>query len=102
MGRLTLVLVPFVPTVVTYQETPKLENFPSTKPSANDLGFVHTANQRWIWPIEAKVLSTSAALAEYLNDVRSEFVTGIAGPFVARAAGLVIYSRVFRAMSLIS
>lgn len=73
-------------------EIPEMKNrsSPSAKPPANDLGFVHTENQRWIWPIEAKVLPTSAALAEYLNDVRGKFVTGIAGPFVGEG-GMVGY-----------
>lgn len=73
-------------------EIPELENrsSPSAKPPANDLGFVHTENPRWIWPIEAKVLPTSAAVAEYLTDVRGKFVTGIAGPFVGEA-GMIGY-----------
>ena len=73
-------------------EIPELENrvSSSAKPPANDLGFVHTENQRWIWPVEAKVLPTSAALAEYLNDVRDKFVAGIAGPFVGEG-GMIGY-----------
>jgi hypothetical protein len=73
-------------------EIPELENriSPSAKPPAYDLGFVHTENPRWIWPVEAKVLPTSAALAEYLNDVRGKFVTGIAGPFVSES-GMIGY-----------
>jgi hypothetical protein len=73
-------------------EIPEFENriSPSAKPPAYDLGFIHTENQRWIWPVEAKVLPTSAALAEYLNDVRGKFVAGIAGPFVGEA-GMIGY-----------
>ncbi|HXD00379.1 MAG TPA: hypothetical protein VN048_13635 [Verrucomicrobiae bacterium] len=73
-------------------EIPEFENriSPSAKPPAYDLGFVHAENQRWIWPIEAKVLSTSAALAEYMNDVRGKFVAGIAGPFVGEG-GMIGY-----------
>src|SRR6266496_1941233 len=73
-------------------EIPELENrySPSAKPPAYDLGFVHAENQRWIWPVEAKVLPTSAALAEYLNDVRGKFVAGIVGPFIGEG-GMVGY-----------
>jgi hypothetical protein len=73
-------------------EIPELEkrSSPSAKPPANDLGFVHTENQRWIWPVEAKVLPTSAALAEYVKDARGKFVAGIAGPFVGEG-GMIGY-----------
>ena len=73
-------------------EIPEFENriSPSAKPPAYDLGFNHTENQRWIWPVEAKVLPTSAALAEYITDVRGKFVAGIAGPFVGEA-GMIGY-----------
>jgi len=57
----------------------------SAKPPAYDLGFIHVENRRWKWPIEAKVLLTSAALAAYLDDVNRKFIAGIAAPFVARA-----------------
>jgi hypothetical protein len=73
-------------------EIPEFEtrNSPSAKPPAYDLGFIHANNPRWIWPIEAKVLSTSFALAEYLNDVNGKFVAGIAAPFVGEA-GMIGY-----------
>jgi hypothetical protein len=73
-------------------EIPELENrvSPSAKPPAYDIGFVHTENQRWIWPVEAKVLPTAGALAEYLKDVRDKFVGGIAGPLVCEC-GMIGY-----------
>lgn len=73
-------------------EIPELESrsSPSAKPPAYDLGFTHTENQRWIWPVEAKVLPTSTALAEYLDDVRGKFGAGIAGPFVGEG-GMIGY-----------
>lgn len=60
------------------------------KPPAYDLGFVHNENQRWIWPIEAKVLQTPSTLTEYLKDVNNKFIAGIAAPFVGEG-GMVGY-----------
>jgi len=62
---------------------------PSSKPPANDLGFVHCENRLWKLPIEAKILPTSNTLAEYLKDVRKKFVGGIAGPFVGEGGKVV-------------
>lgn len=69
-------------------ENPELEtrSSASAKPPAYDLGFSHFQNPRWQWPVEAKVLVTGAALAEYLKDVREKFLAGIAAPWVGEAA----------------
>jgi hypothetical protein len=73
-------------------EHPELEtrSAPPAKPPAYDLGFVCPGNQRWVWPIEAKVLSTPNALAEYLKDVREKYIAGIDAPFVGEG-GMIGY-----------
>jgi hypothetical protein len=55
------------------------------KPPANDIAFVWNDNQRVAWPIEAKVVSTVAALAKYLQDT-AKFTNGKAAPFVGEGA----------------
>ena len=62
----------------------------AAKPPAYDLGFVHTEQPLWKWPIEAKLLPGPAALAEYLKDVRGKFETGIAAPVVGEG-GMIGY-----------
>ncbi len=75
-------------TVVPQHEWPELESRKSAaaKPPAYDLAFISTANRRWAWPIEAKVLPTSATLAEYLKDVNDKFVAGVASPLHGEGA----------------
>lgn len=75
-------------TVVPQHEWPELESRKSAaaKPPAYDLAFISTANQRWAWPIEAKVLPTPATLAEYLKDVSDKYVAGVASPLLGDGA----------------
>lgn len=74
--------------IVPSHERPELETRSSApaKPTANDLAFVCVGNRRWAWPIEAKVISTTGALAAYLDDVNDKFVKGIAAPLVGEGA----------------
>ena len=58
----------------------------SAKPPANDFAFISTDNRRWAWPVEAKVVSSTGALAEYLKDVNDKFVGGVAAPLVGEGA----------------
>jgi hypothetical protein len=55
------------------------------KPPAYDIAFVWNDNCRIAWPLEAKVLSTSATLAAYLSDT-AKFTGGTAAPFVGEGA----------------
>ncbi len=78
--------------VIPSHETSEFETgqSPSAKPIAYDLCFVHFVNARWKLPIEAKVLQSDAALAEYLKDVREKFIAGRAAPLVGEA-GMIGY-----------
>jgi hypothetical protein len=49
------------------------------QPPQYDLAFILRANERVMWPLEAKVLPR--ALAEYVEDVHKEFLTCRYGPF---------------------
>ncbi|MEK6258075.1 MAG: hypothetical protein AABP62_05595 [Planctomycetota bacterium] len=74
----------FVPT----HEWPEMETraTAAAKPPAYDLAFVSSDNRRWAWPIEAKVVSSTDRLADYLKDVNDKFVGGIAAPLVGEGA----------------
>ncbi len=61
---------------------------PPAQPPAYDLAFVWRANPRVMWPAEAKVLNSSSALAEYLADVRDQYLTCRYAPFSASGAML--------------
>jgi hypothetical protein len=78
--------------LVPHHEFPEMESLssPSAKPPAYDLAFVSTANQRWAWPFEAKVVPTPDRIAEYLKDVNEKFVRGIAAPLVGEG-GMIAY-----------
>lgn len=59
---------------------------PPSQPPAYDFAFVLRANPRVMWPAEAKVLSSAAALADYLADVREQFLTCRYAPFSTSGA----------------
>lgn len=74
--------------VIPSYERPDMERRSSAraKPTANDLAFICPANRRVAWPLEAKVISSAGALAEYLHDVNGKFIRGIAAPLVGDGA----------------
>lgn len=78
--------------LIPHHEWPEMESRSSApaKPPAYDLAYVCERNRRWAWPIEAKVLPSPGALAEYLKDVNEKFVKGIASP-LAGEGGMVGY-----------
>lgn len=73
---------------VPFYEWPELETRSPApaKPPTYDFAFICSANNRWAWPIEAKVVSSAGALAEYLRDVNIKFCRGIAAPLVGEGA----------------
>lgn len=61
---------------------------PPAQPPQYDLAFVLRADERVMWPLEAKVLETPGAVAEYLHDVNQEFMTCRYAPFSSSGAML--------------
>ncbi len=61
---------------------------PPAQPPAYDLAFVLRADPRVMWPAEAKVLSSTKALADYLADIREQYLTCRYAPFSASGAML--------------
>lgn len=61
---------------------------PPAQPPTYDLAFVLLADERIMWPLEAKVLETPGTLAEYANDVRDQFLTCRYAPFSSSGAML--------------
>ena len=59
-------------------------------PPSYDFGFVHSGNKRWKLPLEAKLLPSAQALADYLDDIRKKYLPGIAAPWVGEC-GMVGY-----------
>jgi hypothetical protein len=74
--------------LIPHHEWPEMESRASAwaKPPAYDLAFISTTNQRWAWPLEAKVIPTQGTLAEYLKDVNDKFVAGVASPRIGEGA----------------
>ena len=58
------------------------------QPPEYDIAFVMKANPRIIWPLEAKILRTDSALAEYIKEVKDNFLTCRYAPFTAEAGML--------------
>ena len=54
---------------------------PPAQPPEYDMAFVFRADERIMWPIEAKVLKTPRAVADYVRDVQCEFLTYRYSPF---------------------
>ena len=61
---------------------------PPAQPPEYDLAFVFRADERVMWPIEAKVLETPNRIAEYVGDINKEFLTCRYGPFANSGAML--------------
>ncbi len=61
---------------------------PPAQPPTYDLAFVLRADERVMWPLEAKVLETPGTLAEYERDVREQFLTCRYAPFSGSGAML--------------
>jgi len=61
---------------------------PPAQPPAYDLAFVLRADPRVMWPAEAKILNSPRALAEYLADIREQFLTCRYAPFSSSGAML--------------
>lgn len=62
----------------------------NAKPPAYDLGFSHPDKDLWKWPVEAKVLTSPNALAEYRKEVDEKFIGGVAAPIVGEG-GMIGY-----------
>lgn len=54
---------------------------PPAQPPTYDLAFVLRADERIMWPLEAKVLKTPRTLAKYERDIRKEYLTCRYAPF---------------------
>lgn len=61
---------------------------PPAQPPEYDLAFVLRADERIMWPIEAKVLETPKAIANYVGDINEQFLTCRYAPFSGSAAML--------------
>jgi len=61
-----------------------------SQPPQYDIAFVLTANERIIFPLEAKVLRSDRAVAPYCQDIQNEFLTCRYAPF-SSAGGMLGY-----------
>lgn len=61
---------------------------PPAQPPQYDMAFVLKADERIMWPMEAKVLETSGSVSEYVADVRDQFLTCRYAPFSGDGAML--------------
>ncbi len=60
------------------------------QPPQYDLAFSLRANERILWPLEAKVLPNDGTIGEYVRDIRDQYLTGRYAPF-SREAAMVGY-----------
>lgn len=58
------------------------------QPPAYDLAFVMRSDERVMWPLEAKVLTTPRTLADYDHDIRQQYMTCRYAPFSGSGAML--------------
>lgn len=61
---------------------------PPAQPPAYDLAFVLRADERIMWPLEAKVLETPGQIAAYVQEVKTQFLTCRYAPFSGSGAML--------------
>lgn len=60
----------------------------AAQPPQYDIAFKLRCNPRVMWPLEAKVLRTSGSVADYINEIKSNFLTCRYSPFSNEAAML--------------
>jgi hypothetical protein len=58
------------------------------QPPQYDLAFVLNADERIMWPLEAKVLEKPSAVSDYAVDIREQFLTCRYAPFCGEGAML--------------
>ena len=58
------------------------------QPPQYDLAFILNAEERIMWPLEAKVLETDGAVSNYVRDIREEFLKCRYAPFSSEGAML--------------
>lgn len=77
---------------------------PSAQPPTYDIGFFPRADERRIWPVEAKLLRTDATVAEYVNEMRKNYLTCRYSPLSCEAAmlGYLLSGKAERAFENIS
>jgi hypothetical protein len=87
--RIHKVMTGFEPFIVQHgsyeYETRKA---PPAQPPQYDIAFILNCNPRIMWPCEAKVLYTDGSVAEYINDIKNEFLTCRYAPFSSGGAML--------------
>lgn len=54
---------------------------PPAQPPQYDLAFILNADERIMWPMEAKVLETPAAVSQYVRDIQEEYLKCRYAPF---------------------
>ncbi len=58
------------------------------QPPQYDIAFILRANERIMWPLEAKVLRSDGAVAPYINDLKNNFLSCRYAPFSSEGAML--------------
>jgi len=61
---------------------------PPAQPPQYDLAFILNADERIMWPMEAKVLETVMAVSEYARDIQEEYLKCRYAPFSSEGAML--------------
>jgi hypothetical protein len=58
------------------------------QPPQYDLAFILHADERIMWPLEAKVLENAVMVSEYVRDIQEEYLKGRYAPFSSEGAML--------------
>jgi hypothetical protein len=61
---------------------------PPAQPPQYDIAFILRAEERIMWPMEAKVLETAGAVSEYIKDIHAQYLTCRYAPFSGEGAML--------------
>jgi hypothetical protein len=94
---ITQLLVPRIRRAMSGDEPFEVEHGPferetmqpsPAQPPQYDIAFVLNTDERIMWPMEAKVLETSGAVAEYIKDIHEQFLTCRYAPFAGEGAML--------------
>ncbi len=70
------------------QEVYEFESYQKLRPPQYDIAFILTANDRIIWPLEAKVLKSDVDVTEYVKEINNNFMTCRYAPFSSQGGML--------------
>lgn len=86
--RIRLVMSGYEPFYIQHEPKERAEMKSSGQPAEYDMAFVLRADERIMWPLEAKVLETSDRILSYVEAIEEKYIKCVYAPFSSEGAML--------------